>query len=534
MAGGKETPRQKMIGMMYLVLTALLALNISKDVLDAFLVVNKGLEKTNENFNQRNNELYAQFNLAKSVDPVRVKNNWEKAQRIKLAANTLVNYLDSVKKVLIAGTDDVSFEIADTLQIDNITNKDNYDIPTNIMIGDSEDGSKGLSAGLKQKLISYKNVISDAILDKDKNNVVVDIDTDDPKNNRNNENWEVYNFYHRPLVACMTILSKIENDVKNAESTVVDYLLKQADAGSLKFDTVAAKVIPVSNYVMLGEEYKADLFLAAFNKTRNPEILVGNYNESTGIFEGDSNNVFVENGLGKYTAATTSEGIKNYSGVIKVVNPSGKEVVFPYKSEYIVAKPSLTVAADQMNVFYDGLDNPITVSVPGIPSDRLKVSINKGSLRSIGNGKYIVKVNTNNGRTTRISVTATLENGGTKNMGSSEFRVKALPKPVFKYAGLSTSGSLPKSQILAIKYAILKYQNFDFNVRPVLLGYTVTVFSKGSATEFKVTGKYFSEDLKDALKRLKRGDRIIFEGIKAKHANGKPASGVLGFSVKVR
>ena len=160
MSGSKNTPRQKMIGMMYLILTALLALNISKDVLDAFIVVNKGLENTNKNFANRNDDLYAQFDLAKSVDPVRVSSNWEKAQNVKKQAKNLIKYINELKVKLIAETDGVTIQVADTLQMANINGKDNYDIPTNIMIGSSEDGSNGASRDLKNKLIAYEKMDS--------------------------------------------------------------------------------------------------------------------------------------------------------------------------------------------------------------------------------------------------------------------------------------------------------------------------------------------------------------------------------------
>lgn len=198
MSSGKESPRQKMIGMMYLVLTALLALNVSKDVLDAFVVVNNGLENTNTNYAARNEVLYAEFDLAKSIDPVRVTPNWKLAQAIKEHSAELTNYIDQLQKELVSSTDKIEKKVADTLKMSNIESKDNYDIPTNILIGESEDGSGGSSRELKNKLIAYREQLSSCILPKDKKNIKLDIDTQDPVNT--SENWEMYNFFHRPLV----------------------------------------------------------------------------------------------------------------------------------------------------------------------------------------------------------------------------------------------------------------------------------------------------------------------------------------------
>src|SRR6218665_2773234 len=268
MASAKDTPRQRMIGMMYLVLTALLALNVTKDILDAFVIVNKGLENSNVNFTERNEKLYADFDLAKTIDPVKVTPNWKKAQDIQKQSAALVTYIDELQKKIVVATEGVEKNVADTLQMQYIESKDDMTAPTNIMIGDSEDGSKGASRELKNKLIEYRTLLTNYIDPKDRTKVKVDINTDDPKNTEDHENWELYNFYDRPLVASLTILSKLKNDVKNSESQVVDYLLKEISAESMKFDTVAAKVVALSNYVLLGEEYNADVFIPAFNKKK--------------------------------------------------------------------------------------------------------------------------------------------------------------------------------------------------------------------------------------------------------------------------
>ena len=168
MSSAKETPRQKMIGMMYLVLTALLALNVSKDILDAFIVVNKGLENSNQNFTDHNDNLYSQFELAKIIDPVKVTPSWKLAQEVKKHSAELTDYIDKLQKKLIAQTDGLTSNVADTTQMQNIKSKDSYDTPTNILIGDSEDGSAGASRELKNKLINYKTQLSNCILPEDR------------------------------------------------------------------------------------------------------------------------------------------------------------------------------------------------------------------------------------------------------------------------------------------------------------------------------------------------------------------------------
>jgi gliding motility-associated protein GldM len=519
MASAKDTPRQKMIGMMYLVLTALLALNVSKDILDAFIVVNKGLENTNMNFTDRNENLYAQFDLAKSIDPILVTPNWKKAQEIKKQSTELSNYIDKLQKQLVAKTEGIEQSVADTLQMASINSKDNYDTPTNILIGESEDGSAGASRELKNKLMAFRNQLNGYILTADKTKVKVDINTDDPKNSENNENWEMYNFYHRPLVASMTILSKLKSDVKNAESLVVDYLLKQNDTEAIKFDTIAAKVIPQSNYVMLGEEYKSEIFIAAFSKTKKPEMLVGNYNETTKTFDGTPNSLMVEKGLGKYMAKADREGIFTYSGTIKLKSAQNKEVVFPFKSEYIVARPALTVSADKMNVVYLGLDNPISVSVPGIPNERLSVSATNASLRPDGNGKFTMKVS--KGPEVNVNVFATMENGERRNMGTMSFRVKEIPKPLSRFGSLTASGKMTKNQIESQMGLMAFYDNFDFKADAKVTSFNMSVSIGGVSNDIPSPNNLITDKMKEQIRLLRKGQKVIFEQIIGRGPDGK-------------
>ena len=512
MASAKDTPRQKMIGMMYLVLTCLLALNVSKDILDAFVIVNKGLENTNINFTDNNETLYSLFNLAKSVDPVRVTPSWKKAQDIKKRSQELNDFIDKLQKELIAKTEGLEQSVADTIQMASLENKDDYNVPTNILIGNSEDGSTGASRDLKNRLNEYREQLKNYILPQDKSKVKIDINTDDPKYSEENENWELFNFYDRPLVASLTILSKLKNDVKNAEATTVDYLLKQVDVGSLKFDTVAAKVIPVSNYVMLGEEYKADVFLAAFNKTRNPEIMVGEYNEVSKTFNGTPNSINVERGLGKYSVATTKEGIVNYSGTVKVVSPDGKEVTFPFKSEYIVAKPSLTVAAESMNLVYRGLDNPISVSVPGVPNEKLTVSASNAVMINKGNGKYIIKPNADG--VVNVTVTANLDDGEKRNMGVQQFRIRRIPKPNAKIGNIIDVGRMSKGEFDAQTVIQAYYDNFGFSATCKVTSFDMSYETNGVIGTISVKGNSL-EELKKTYKQLRKNSRVYFENIKA-------------------
>ncbi|MGL5890387.1 MAG: gliding motility protein GldM [Bacteroidia bacterium] len=524
MATGKQTPRQKMIGMMYLVLTALLALNVSKEILDAFVTVNTGLENTAIGIDKDINALYAEFDSRKSVDPARVGTNWKKAQEARKLSKEMNHYIDQLKKRLIRETEGFSNREEDTIRLSFVEAKDNYDIPTNILTGSSEDGSNGEARVLKLKLETYKTTMLNLLEADTRQSVNLNIDTKDPVGEEELKTWEMKTFYHSPLAASVAILSKIQDDVKSAESDVVDALLRETEADIIPFDTVAARIVAQSNYVLLGENYQADIFLAAFNKTLKPQIYLGDYDAATGKMRGAFDSVNVERGVGKYSVPASSEGIKQYNGMISMRTPKGQLMQFPFQSEYIVARPALTVSADKMNVMYAGLENPISVSVPGIPNEKLRVSSDNGVLTPKGNGQYMVtqpKVGF-----LHISAVAEID-GKMRDMGKIQFRVKPLPKPTARLSGLQTQTStISKSQLIASPGVIPYYDpNFEFKATARVVSFKVEIQSSSPiSSDIPCTGGGFSQQAKDSFKNLRRGDRVTLTNIKALGADGNIVS----------
>jgi gliding motility-associated protein GldM len=514
MASGKETPRQKMIGMMYLVLTALLALNVSKDILQAFVVVNGSLEKTNENFTQKTDGQYSAFDNAKKIDVKKVQAYWDKAQAVRKLSKEMVAYIEGIKKKVMGNTDGLTDQEADSVHLNYINSKDNYDIATNIMIGNSEDGSKGMSRELKDKLNGFKDKLYGFILPGDRKDVHLGINTADPEHSEENENWELYNFYHTPLAAVVTILSKFQNDVKKSESDVVEYLFRHVNYDDFVFDTIAAKIITPTNYVLLGEEYNADVFVAAFSKTQNPTVKVGDYDMENKKFNGAADSIYVERGSGKYKVKTSREGIFKWGGEVTLISPQGNKHTYPFQSEYVVARPSLTVSADNMNVFYKGIDNPVSVSVPGVPLERITATIDNGTLIKTTNGKYIVKVM--NGKVAHIHVSAKMENGETKQMGSIEYRLKSLPDPIPSLNGM-TGGTIKitLTKLKAVQGIGVSYgESFDFKANAMVKSFTMT-FKSGGGEEIpiKLPGQMFNQKVKDMIYKLKPGSKFYIDDI---------------------
>ena len=286
MAGGKLPPRQKMIGMMYLVLTALLAMNVSKEVLNSFIVINDGLQTTNTNFGQKNQMTYDQFERAYANDPVKVKPWLDKANIVQKEANALVEHLELLKRQVIKETAKYTDQTPDSMYIlRNVDSKDNYDVPTLIMIGDDAANPKEgewTATELHGKIDHFRETIS-KLFDPNKEKAVLESieaglelkAVPKPGSEGGSEPWELGNFYHLPLAAVVTNLSKIQADIRNAEADVIKYLLSNISADDFKFDTLAPYVIPNSNYVIIGDTYRADVIVAAFSTTQDPLLEIG-------------------------------------------------------------------------------------------------------------------------------------------------------------------------------------------------------------------------------------------------------------------
>ncbi|MBM3437456.1 MAG: hypothetical protein FJY07_14715, partial [Bacteroidetes bacterium] len=274
MAGYKETPRQKMIAMMYLVLTALLALNVSREILSAFLVVNESMETTNKQFSDKVDDIYTEFEKQYSINPNKVEEYYNKAKDVKTLSNEMVDYLNSLKANIISLTEGVPIEVADTMHLEYVQKKDNYDTPTNYFLG--TETKKGEAENLLAKISDYKAKLLKMVQEKDREGFELGLKTDGSYKNADgkSESWEWHHFYRTILAADITILNKLIAEVYNAEANVVNYLYSSISAEDFKFDEVNAKVIPNSNYVFQGDKYQAEILVAAYDTKQDPEVYV--------------------------------------------------------------------------------------------------------------------------------------------------------------------------------------------------------------------------------------------------------------------
>ena len=559
MAEKKLSPRQRMINMMYLVLTALLALNVSKEVLNSFFEVNLGIVKTTEGIHKKNIDTYAGFEAASNQE--KVKNYKNLANRVKPISSELVEKIQKMKYSLVLKTDGEVFlgqhkdslgeEIKENIfdvEYDSLVYTDkikkiaylgrkdarqtsgelfNPENKTNLPridgIGEATHFKNKIEE-FRQLLLSILKTAEDSswiaagssdklIRDINKNLKIKD---DNAYGEKGNEvTWEKYNFYDMPAVGALTLLSKWQADVKNMEAEVISFLAKNIDANSLKFTSAMATTIPSSNFVLVGDEFKSKIFLTAFDETANPEILIGDYDslpDGTYQFKGDPEVVPVVNGQGQYTVKGTRVGPQNYKGLIKILQDDGDQY-YPFKGEYIVANKSWAVSPTQMNVLYaNDIENPIKVSVAGYQPQDIKVSIKSsdGSLQTVNRkkGEYIVKpLQSRVGKEVAISVSVINREGRTQSIGKSVFRVKNVPGQTIN--ARYSSGQYGKNKVLANSFSS-KIKDFDFPIKFSVSEFTVVCIGS-KRVEKKVKGYKLSEAAKVEINKLEKGQTVLFK-----------------------
>lgn len=529
-----------MIGMMYLVLTCLLALNVSKDILKGFVTVNESLEKTNQSMLLSNEDMLKAFEAAaqKSKLAALYYPHAVESQSMTLAT---VSYIEDMKKKLMEITEKVDPKIADTMQLRFSEKMDDYDIPTYQLIGDDETSLSdkpfsalelrnkltNLNARLSSILDSMQQQKSTRLLDKNYKALKTKIDLIKPSDTNEMEDdrkvtWEIKNFYHLPLAAVITNLSKIQSDIRNLETEMLNQLASAAGNKIMKIDQFSAKVIAPSKYIRSGEEYRANIFLAGsssnFNNN-NMQVLIGAvYDTASKKLINEGTPVEFMNGMGNYNVRTSGQGEQSVKGVIRFKNEEDEMEYYPFEDRYTVAQPVSAVSADYMNVFYAGLDNAVTISAAGISPDKLvvKVNGNNAPLMATGNGKYRIKpVSTG---TCEIGVYSREADGQLKLQGPvTKFRIKAIPTPFVKLNGKYALGTLElkKTETNALAAIGADIPGFDLDAKFKVRSFVLSIIENGKIKEFKCNGNNFTAEAKTAISNVKPGSKVFLEDIMA-------------------
>lgn len=523
MSNLNQSPRQRMISLMYLVLMALLALNVSNQVLDGFLLVNESLNANHENISLKLANSYKQFEKDYHLNPAEVGASRDKAQEAKELSKAMTLLLDTIKYDIIALTEDITVDSARNLPLKDIQGKDNFDIPTAYFIKNSTDGSGGKAEFLRKSIEQYKEKMISLIDPKMRHLIQPSLITNGSYINSDNEpqSWEMHNFYYNILVADLAIINNIRSEVRNLEFDIVKLLHESIRAEDYNYDHVNAKVVARSSYVFVGENYEAEIIVSAFDSTQTPEAYYKVGVDSLRASE-IASAIKITGSGGKINLAipAVKEGNFKFAGLIKLRNNMGVESEYPFSDEYIVAKPSLTVSARQMNVLYVGIKNPISISVPGVPRSEIVPVISCGELKPDPNSDDWIAMIPTGYRTANIKVSVKV-NGQLKDMGFQQFRVKKLPDPIATI-GNKNQGFISKELLkVAGGLEARMPDDFEYNLNFKVKSFIMT--TQRGFTMIHATSKNskITEEMIKNIDMTNRGQNVVFEDIIIEDPSGE-------------
>ena len=495
MAAGKLSPRQKMINLMYLVFIAMMALNMSKEVLAAFGLMNEKLTESNEATTERNNAFMAGLSDKVSEQPAKYKPLKQKADEVSQETKELNSYIQNLKATILKDVDDpTDYQVMDK----NVVLDEYFFKSGNITPAGQE---------FVKKINEYRQGVTSVINDqypKIAAGINQEFSTDKVTNREGQKvDWLKYNFEGFPMIASITKLTQMQNDIKTTESKVLSAMLSGQLESEVSLSNFEAIVVPDKTAFFSGESFKGRIILGKKDKTLKAFKVVVNGKEldAESMQEGQT--------LLDFPAGNVGE--RDIKGEFQF-KEGDSIVTIPIESSYaVIPKPnSAVISADKMNVVYRGVQNPMTISIPGVPS----VNASAPGLKKVGGaGKYMMNVTTVKGREVAIKVSGKLPNG-TSVSDSKKFRIKDIPRPVGTVRGedgsikMSRSG-LDKSSIGAI------LPDFDFDIKLNVTGFKFKV--EGQPT-ISVNGSRLDSRAKSALRKAKRGSSVQVIDINAKLA----------------
>jgi gliding motility-associated protein GldM len=491
-----KDPRQLMINLMYLVLTAMLALNITKEVLTAFQTINTSIEGSITSITGKNDKFYSEFDRL-AADP-QTKEEAEKAKakaaQIKERSTELMKYLSGFKDTVITRSGGME-EGPDGKQ--EMKGLDNIDVSTKLFVEEKK------GEELKKRMEDFKSFIISQVDPSFKSSMEKSIPIQLSNPEKSDENptgdWSFGTFHNIPVVATVAMLSKFQNDVKNSESIVLENLLSQIGVNTYKFDALQAIATPTTSYALEGQEIEATVILAAYSKSVNPNMGPG---------------VVVKDGVGTMKFKASGVGQQTKSGTVSITK-GGKVESYPYKFNYMVGTAGASLQLDKMNVMYIGVPNPISLSASGYNIEDVSLSLPGATLTSTGKGHYTADVTKEGKIEWTILGKSRTAGGAAAKIGGGEIRVKSIPDPTATIGGKS-QGYIPTAIAKAQEGIVAKVIGFDFETTFKVTSFRFVYLPKiGDPVMVEVNGNRFSGECAPLLQRSRPGDRWVVENVKA-------------------
>jgi len=517
-----KEPRQLMINLMYLVLTAMLALNVSAEIFNAFKIVNDGLVKSNSVLDTSNGALPEKIKTEAKKKAAYAKYA-EQSDQVRALSKETTDYIQQMFDFLVDDSGDKNGIAKDEgdykldggkLKYKGIKDKD---VTTRNLL-DAGQGEE-LKAKLLEARAKFIEFFDEADRTAEAANITINVD-DQTWQDAKKTSWSEHNFKQMPLGAVEPMFTKWINDVKNAEASVLSYYMGKVGGESVVLDKFAVVSSPKKTYVIKGEKFETEVFLSASASGES----------NTGIsISVNGQNQSMKDGVAKWSTTANQTGIQKYSAKITVKDPvTGESKSYDKEFEYEVGLRSAAVQLDKMNVFYVGVPNPITVSAAGVSSSDLKVNASGVTLVPAGKSKYTVTPSTPG------SASITLSGGGLQPT-KFDYKVKRIPDPVMKLANKQRGGSIGNGTFKAMPGLIAELENFDFDAKCKVMGFEVTRVAKRQDPVIgKNGGNRFSGKVSNMIKAAKPGDIYSFDNIKAKCPGDKAGRDLGSMSFKIK
>ncbi len=500
----RVSPRQKMINLMYVVLMAMLALNVSSDVLNGFSLVEDSLNRTTANASEANQAIYKNFEEQMKNNPSKVKAWYDKAQLVKRMSDSLYNYAEELKVRIVRQADGKDGDVR------RIRNKEDLEAASTVMLAPR----RGEGEHLYKSINQFREQIIGMLVDETQKKIIAsNLSTDVPDESKVlGKGWPEYMFENMPVAAAVTLLSKLQSDVRYAESEVLHTLVANIDIKDIRVNQLNAYVIPNSRTIVQGGKLSAQIIMAAVDTTNRPTIYVG------------GRKITSSNGL--YETVCSSTGDFSLKGYIEMMNGNGEVVRRDFEQPYSVVAPSATVSADLMNVLYAGYDNPMSISIPGVPVNKIVASMSGGTLQPVGAGKYVAHP-ASVGKDAVITVNANMD-GRMQQMGQFSFRVRKLPDPTafIEYAAEGGNnrfkgGRLSKQILMNTDGIGAAIDDGLLNIAFRVLGFETVFFDNmGNAVPEVSNSAAFTERQRSLFRSLGRGKRFYISRIRAVGPDG--------------
>lgn len=496
-----------MINLMYIVLTAMLALNVSSDVLNGFSQVHEGLRRTNNNLRVKNQVQYQYLADLYASYPQQARQAYTEGTRIHTQTDSLYNVMEGLKVLIAKHADGEKGDYT------NLVNLDDLEASSAVLLNPvSERG-----AHLRQGIDAYRRLILPFITDSTKRAAVAEVLSTAVQNVPGIETaptWQQQMFESKPAIAAITLLTKLQGDLLQAENEALTNIINgvTTSVSSSPSTLTRAIVVPNSSVVTAGDRYTAQIMLASIDTVHGPSIYIGGQRlPRNGVYS------FIASGVGEHT----------YNGYIEMPHPDGSVSRFDFKSAYTVVEGSaapippsnaFTIAPTMMNVLYAGIDNPISITVGGRAAN-VSASMTNGSLSKSGD-HWVARVSAI-GQQATISV-----HDGGRQVGSMTFRIRKLPDPTAympignnQYKG--TPRRISKATLLGCPGIRAALDDGILDIQYTVVSFKTICFdSMGNAIPENSAGASFSERQKEQFRRLKPGSRFFISEIKAKGPDG--------------